>query len=300
MTTELVTCYRHHDRRAGVTCQRCNRPICPSCMVQASVGFHCPECTRQAKGQTIAARQLLDRAPVVTYALIAVNAVFFVVAIATAVGARTQAAMWDLPQGGFADWGLLIGIGRYTDGSLHGVATGEWWRIVTGGFLHAGLLHLGMNMLVLWIIGAQLERAIGPVRFACLYFTSLLAGALGVLLIDPTSPTVGASGAVFGLMGAALVYQRSRGIDVWRSGLGTLILLNLGFTFLIPGISKGGHIGGLVGGALVGVLIFQLERVTRSVVPVLLASLAIGALFFAGSIWAADQWRDPVLGFLSF
>ena len=139
------------------------------------------------------------------------NVAFFVLVIATAVGARAQTAMWDLPQGGFADWGLLIGIGRYTDGSLHGVAMDEWWRIVTGGFLHAGLLHLGMNMLVLWIIGAQLEKAIGPVRYACLYFTSLLAGALGVLLIDPTTPTVGASGAVFGLMGAALIYQRSRG-----------------------------------------------------------------------------------------
>lgn len=269
-------------------------------MVQASVGFHCPDCARQARGQTLSVHQLLDRTPYVTYVLIAANVAFFVLAIATAVGAGTQAAVWDLPQGGVADWGLLVGIGAYTDGSVVGVAADEWWRIVTGGFLHAGLLHLGMNMLVLWIIGAQLEKAIGPARYLCLYLTSLLAGSLGVLLIDPTTPTVGASGAVFGLMGAALIYQRSRGIDVWRSGLGTLILVNLGFTFLIPGISKGGHIGGLVGGALAGVVIFQLERVTKSVVPPVLATIAMGTLFFAGSIWAADQWRDPVLGFLSF
>ena len=89
-------------------------------------------------------------------------------------------------------------------------------------------------------------------------------------------------------------------MDIWRSGLGTLIVLNLGLTFLVPGISKGGHLGGLVGGALVGVLIFQIERVTKSVVPVVFATLAMAALFFAGSVWAADQWRDPVLGFLSF
>ena len=101
-------------------------------------------------------------------------------------------------------------------------------------------------------------------------------------------------------MGAAVIYQRSRGIDVWRSGLGTLIVLNLGITFLVPGISKGGHIGGLIGGALAGVLMFYLERVTKSVVPAVLASIAMSALFFAGSIWAADQWRDPVLGVLSF
>jgi membrane associated rhomboid family serine protease len=157
-----------------------------------------------------------------------------------------------------------------------------------------------MNMLVLWLLGTQLERAVGPVRFICLYFTSLVAGSFGVLLVDPTSPTVGASGAVFGLMGAAFVLQRSRGIDPWRSGLGTLIVLNLVLTLLVPGISKGGHIGGLVGGALAGVLLFQIERVTKSVVPAVVTCLGLSALFWVGSIWAAEQYRDPVLGMLSF
>jgi membrane associated rhomboid family serine protease len=269
-------------------------------MVQAPVGFHCPECTAQARGQVITARELLNRTPVVTYALIGINALFFIVALATASDLSSGRALWELPTGGVADWGLLLGHSPIVNDTVNGVANGEWWRIITGGFLHAGILHIGMNMLVLWLIGAQLERAIGPIRFACLYLTSLIAGSLGVLLIDPTAPTVGASGAVFGLMGAAVIYQRSRGIDVWRSGLGTLIVLNLGITFLVPGISKGGHLGGLVGGALAGVLLFYLERVTKSVVPAVLASVALSALFFAGSVWAADQWRDPALGFLSF
>jgi membrane associated rhomboid family serine protease len=300
MTTELVTCYRHHDRRAGVSCQRCGRPICPSCMVQASVGFHCPECTKEARGQTKTARQLLNRAPYVTYTLIGMNVVFFVAALATSNDLSGGRALWELPTGGLSDWGLLLGHSVLPFDTVNGVANGEWWRIITGGFLHAGLLHIGMNMLVLYLLGSQLERAIGPVRFGCLYFASLIAGAFGVLLVDPTAPTVGASGAVFGIMGAAVIYQRSRGMDIWRSGLGTLIVLNLGLTFLVPGISKGGHLGGLVGGALVGVLMFQLERVTKSVVPVVFATLGLAALFFAGSVWAADQWRDPVLGFLSF
>lgn len=248
----------------------------------------------------ITARELLSRKPVVTYVLIGLNAAFFVAALVTASGFGDQAAMWQLPSGGLADWGLLLGFGFYTDGSMHGVATGEWWRIITGGFLHAGILHIGMNMLVLWLLGSQLERAVGPLRFGCLYITSLLAGSLGVLLIDPTAPTVGASGAVFGLMGAAFIYQRSRGINPWSSGLGGLILLNLVITLMVPGISKGGHLGGLVGGAIAGVLLFQLERVTKSAVPAVLMSLGLSAAFFAGSIWAADQFRDPVLGFLSF
>jgi membrane associated rhomboid family serine protease len=268
-------------------------------MVQASVGFHCPECTAQARGQVITTRELLNRTPVVTYSLIAINALFFVAALATASDLNSSRALWELPTGGVADWGLLLGHLPIND-PINGVANGEWWRIITGGFLHAGILHIGMNMLVLWLIGGQLERAIGPIRFACLYMTSLIAGSLGVLLIDPTAPTVGASGAVFGLMGAAVVYQRSRGIDIWRSGLGTLIVLNLGITFLVPGISKGGHLGGLVGGALAGVLMFYLERVTKSVVPAVVASIVLSGVFFVAAIWAAEQWRDPVLGFLSF
>ena len=135
-------------------------------------------------------------------------------------------------------------------GALYGplVASGEWWRLVSGAFLHAGIFHLGMNMLLLWFLSQELEPALGRLRFAVLYVVSLLGGALGVMVLDPLAPTVGASGAVFGLMGALIVLQLRAKQNPWQSGIGGLVALNLVLTFLIPGISIGGHIGGLVAG----------------------------------------------------
>jgi membrane associated rhomboid family serine protease len=140
------------------------------------------------------------------------------------------------------------------DGSLFvgnssiGLAAGEWWRLVTSGFLHAGLFHLGMNMLLLWWFGAPLEQGLGRARFIALYAVSLLAGAAGALLLSAQTPTVGASGAVFGLFGAAFVLERQAGVT--RGPAFTIIVLNLLLTFVVPGISIGGHLGGLAGGAL--------------------------------------------------
>jgi membrane associated rhomboid family serine protease len=125
----------------------------------------------------------------------------------------------------------------------------EYWRLVTGGFLHAGLLHIGFNMYLLWVLGQMLEPAIGSLRFGLLYAVSLLAGSFGALLVtDLFTPTVGASGAVFGLMGVAFFEMRARGIDPMRSGIGPLIVINLVFSFALSNISVGGHIGGLIGG----------------------------------------------------
>ena len=128
---------------------------------------------------------------------------------------------------------------------LIGVAEGEWSRLLTGGFLHAGLLHLLVNMFLLWMLGRQLESAHGLVRYSGLYMGSLLAGSFGVMLHDPQALTVGASGAVFGLMAAAIVHQVRRGISPWGTGLGGLLLVNVVFTFGRPGISIGGQLGGL-------------------------------------------------------
>jgi membrane associated rhomboid family serine protease len=241
--TNVRTCYRHPDRRAGVSCQRCDRPICPQCMHQASVGFHCPECAKTGKQKvyTRANLQTLNR-PLLTQVIIGVNAAVFLAGIAyeshDAVAGR----------GGFA-----------LDGGLFGplVADGEWWRIITAGFLHAGLIHLGLNMFLLWQLGMILEPALGRVRFIATYVTSLLCGSLGVLLLDPNALTVGASGAVFGLMGALFVAQRARGFDPWSSGIGSTIAINLLFTFTIPGISIGGHVGGLLGGLLSGWFLYR-------------------------------------------
>ncbi len=299
----MVTCYRHPDRRAGVSCQRCNRPICPSCMVQASVGFHCPECAQRGAQQVVTPDSLTKR-PIVTIVLIAVNVVAFVAQVATSTSTANLLNSSNL-SGGVSEQGWLVATGDAVRGAgfewvpTVGVAAGEWWRIVTSGFLHGGLIHLAMNMVVLWIIGSQLEPALGRARYLALYVTGLVAGAFGVLLISPQSVTVGASGAVFALFGAAFAFQRSRGINPMTSGLGGLLVLNLVISFL-PGISFGGHLGGFVGGLLAGWLIFDLDKRIKSAWAGVAACAAITVVLFAGCIWAASQWADPVLGFLDF
>ena len=245
----LHVCYRHPERRAGVTCQRCDRPICPDCMNTASVGFHCPECAKSGKQKvyTKSAIARLNR-PMATLSIIGVNVAVFVAGVI------------------YSSRNALSGEGGFiVDGGLYGpsVADGEWYRLVTSGFLHAGLVHLGLNMYLLYILGSSLEPALGRARFLAVYFASLLSGSLGVIVLQPEALTVGASGAVFGLMGALFVFARIRGIDPWSSGIGSLIVINLIFTFAIPGISIGGHLGGLLGGAASA---FLLEG-TRTLAP---------------------------------
>jgi membrane associated rhomboid family serine protease len=141
------------------------------------------------------------------------------------------------------------------------VADGEWYRLVTGGFLHASLIHIGFNMVLLFMLGRLLEPALGTPRFLALYFASLLAGAFGALLLtDPLISTVGASGAVFGLIGAAFILARGRGMDALAAELGFLIVINLVFTFGASNISIGGHLGGLAGGAICALAIIASER----------------------------------------
>jgi membrane associated rhomboid family serine protease len=242
VTTEVQTCYRHDDRRAGVRCQRCDRPICPDCMHQASVGFHCPECVKGSGQKVYTARQLsAGAAAPVTVTLLAVNVATYVLSTLGLGGT----ALFDPAPVFVADWGL-IGFG---------VGDDQWYRLVTGGFLHADLMHLGFNMFALWILGRQLEPVLGRAAFAAVYGASLLTGSLGVMVADPHALTVGASGAVFGLFGYALVAQYARGINPMDTGLGGIILINLVFTFVVPGISIGGHLGGLVGGAAAGALL---------------------------------------------
>jgi membrane associated rhomboid family serine protease len=165
----------------------------------------------------------------------------------------------------------------YRDFVLFGplVADGEWWRLLTGGFLHGGLFHLLLNMYALFFLGRMLEPALGHVRFAAIYFAALLAGSFGAVLLNPSTPVVGASTAIFGLFGAAIVMARNRGIDIMASGLGPILLINLAITFF-PGfnISIGGHLGGLIGGALATLAIEALSK-RRSPVPAVLVCAAI-------------------------
>jgi membrane associated rhomboid family serine protease len=264
----MPTCYRHPGRETGVSCANCGRPICPDCMTTTPVGMRCPECSRQTT-RVRNMRAAYDGRPLVTTILVAVNVLIF-------FGMSSSS-------GHFGSAGGRL----FSDYALFGpaVANGEWYRLITSGFMHSGFLHIGFNMYVLWILGNAMEPSLGSVRFAGLYFASLLTGSFGALLVKPDAFTVGASGAIFGLFGATFVMQRARGINPMQSGIGPVILLNLGFS-LLPGlnISIGGHLGGLVGGALVGFLMDQAARHRREAwVPVAICVL-IGAVAFAGAL----------------
>lgn len=218
-------------------------------MVQASVGFHCPECARSGRQQVYRGPAALAPArPVVTQVLIAINVAVYVVGLGLS-GAN------DLTRRGG-----LVGEGTFDGVTVVGVAAGEWYRIVTSGFLHADLMHLAFNMFMLWVLGSMLEPSMGKWPFLATYVMSLVAGSLGVLLLDPGVVTVGASGAVFGLMGAAIVGQKANGISPWQTGIGGLLVINLGLTFIVPGISIGGHVGGLLGGMAAGAIVILGRR----------------------------------------
>ena len=180
-------------------------------------------------------------------------------------------------------WGPAIDIGH------------DYWRLITGGFLHAGLIHIGFNMYILYWLGTMLEPSLGHARFLALYFASLLAGSFGALLLSPNEVTVGASGAVFGLMGAAFVLQRARGMDPMQSGVGPLILLNLALSFIIPNISIGGHLGGLVGGALAALAMETLGRNRRGIALQIAACVLVGLIAAAAGI-AVSGRNSPFAG----
>lgn len=279
-----AVCYRHPDRRAGVVCQRCDRPICPSCMHTASVGFHCPECSRGNSQRVIPMRTIRRGAalgtPVVTIGLIVVNVLVELLSLGNGSNASEAG-------------------GRFlTRWALYGPNIGErheWYRLVTGGFLHSGLLHLGFNMFALWVMGSQLEPALGRARFGLIYAAGLLGGAAGVMVLSPNDVTVGASGAIFGMFAAAFVLQRAMGIDPWRSGIGGIILINLLITIAIPGISLGGHLGGLGGGALVGWTLVEGPRRFRSQTTAYLVAVGLLVLYALIAIGAASSATGRVV-----
>jgi membrane associated rhomboid family serine protease len=243
----METCYRHPNRETGVACSNCGRPICPECMTTTSVGMRCPECSKEKTQVRVGAGTFSAvTAPVVTYALIAINVVVFLAEVATGPG-----GLFDVLPNDVANNAGLFG---------PAVADGDYWRIVTAGFVHAGIIHLALNMYVLYIAGSLLEPGIGRVRFLGLYFVSLLAGSFLALVLDPNSNTVGASGAIFGLMAAAVVIARGRGRNDVAQQFGLFVVLNLFLTFSVSGISIGGHIGGLIGGALAALAILAIER----------------------------------------
>jgi membrane associated rhomboid family serine protease len=269
------TCYRHPDRETGVSCSSCGRPICPDCMTPTPVGMRCPECARQ---KTKVVRNPGGNATgfwqsPATYVLIGLNVIAYLIEIGAGSGGLDSGA------GGR----IVLDFGLY--GPF--VAEGEWYRLVTSGFLHASLIHIGFNMLLLFFLGRLLEPALGTPRFVALYFASLLAGSFGALVVEPEALTVGASGAVFGLAGAVFVIARGRGMDAIASEIGFLIVFNLIFSFVAPRISVGGHVGGLIGGVLCALVIVAGERGMlgrNSRLTEYAAMVAVAAVSFAGAV----------------
>jgi membrane associated rhomboid family serine protease len=267
----MATCYRHPSRETNVACSNCGRPICPDCMTTTPVGMRCPECSKQRT--PVMRMRAMSTVPRVTYALIAFNVAAFLT-----------------EQGQFTLFGATIHGTVINEGVLFRAAIAEgnqYWRLLTSAFLHENLLHIGFNMYLLYLLGMMLEPAIGSLRFAAIYFTSLFAGSFGALLATPGA-SLGASGAIFGLMGAAVVELRARQRSVMESGIGGLIVLNLILSFTLANISIGAHVGGLIGGALAGLAIRaadQRKLPALGLIACLLLSAAavLGGIAVAGS-----------------
>lgn len=268
------TCYRHPDRATYIRCTRCNRPICPECMRDAAVGHQCEECVREGaktvrQPKTSFGGREYGANPVITYALIAINVVMFVLETVSR-GLKSELVLF-----------------------APAVADGDLYRLVTSAFMHYGVAHLLFNMYALWIIGPPLEKALGRLRFTALYALSALGGSVLVYLLSPlNAATAGASGAVFGLFGAAFVVGKRLNLNVsWVVGL---IAINLAITFVIPAlggqqISWQGHIGGLVTGAAVAAAYAYAPRERRTLIQL---SATIGLLvLFCALIW----WRTTDL-----
>jgi membrane associated rhomboid family serine protease len=243
-------------------------------MTPTSVGMRCPECARErTKVKTV---RSAPSTPTVTQALMAINVIVFIAETATGTplgGANSSA------------FGTV-----YVHGALFGPNVAdlhEYYRLLTAGFLHDGVLHILFNMWFLYFMGRMLEPAIGRVNFAVVYFVSLLAGSFGALLFEPLAPTVGASGACFGVLGALMVVAYYRGISIWQSGLGLTLVINIVFSLSVAGISIGGHIGGVVGGAICGWLLVQLGERRRKPALAIAACLLIAVVSVIGAIAVA-------------
>lgn len=256
------TCYRHPDRETGITCTRCERPICPECMISASVGFQCPECVRDGSGtghpaaatqpRTLAGGTIAQDPRLLTKIILAINLLVFV-----AVRVRGDSLLSD-----------LVLIGQWPPHPFvptEGVAEGQAYRLVTSMFTHQEIWHIAFNMLGLWWLGGPLEAALGRARYLTLYLLSGLGGsALTYLLEDADKASLGASGAIFGLLGATAVLMRRLNYDM-RPVI-ALLALNLLFTFTWSGIAWQAHVGGLVAGVAIAYGMVHAPRERRALV----------------------------------
>lgn len=235
-------CAWHPDRATAVRCVRCGRPVCPDCMRSAPVGQQCVECVQQGAKSVRQVKPLQQVRAWITWALIAVNVLVYAATVSDGVDGEVTSSPLFRELVLYVPW----------------VAQGELWRTVTTGFLHLGLMHIAVNMLSLAMIGPGLERAFGGQRYATIYGTALLGSSAAAMWLSPQAVVAGASGAIYGLLGAALVlYLRER---LNPQTIIIVLLLNIGLSVSLPGISLAGHMGGLVFGALsAGALLYYRE-----------------------------------------
>ena len=282
----VPTCYRHAGRETWIRCQRCERPICPDCMRDAAVGFQCPSCVSEGAKQTRSGRTAYGGArsgnPALTsMALIATNVAVWLAILATGWQSSNLIGRLALvPKGMCESLGSdgyyptavserLCSLGTQGDGSwVPGVADGAYWQLITSQFVHVQAWHIAGNMLALWMLGPQLEAALGRTRFLALYLLSGLAGSVAVLWLSGAGGyTLGASGAIYGLFGAYAVIVHKVGGDL-RS-IGALLAINVFITFAVPHISWQGHLGGLLGGIAIAAVLVYSPRARRAQVQAL-------------------------------
>jgi membrane associated rhomboid family serine protease len=280
----MATCYRHPNRETGVSCSACGRPICPDCMTPTPVGMRCPECARdRTKVKTAATiRNPMARGSgltrySITEIILAINVLVFLAEVATGTpilgqsGGRYGTVFYD---------GLLFG--PFIHGGISG-GLDEPYRLFTSAFIHDGLIHIAFNMWFLYVVGTALERGIGRLPYLAIYLASIFTGSFGALLFQPREPSVGASGALFGLFGALIVLANRRGISIWQSGLGVTLVLNIVISLSIPDISIGAHAGGLVGGLALGWLYVEFGERRRQQPVFYAGCVAIAVVAIAGA-----------------
>ena len=240
----LPRCYRHPNMPTGRSCTRCGRPACGDCLQAVTIGSQCPDCIKASRPPaTVRAKDWnASQDALITRIIMALNVAVFVWVL---IGDTSSAGFGS----SISPREVELGLNKLLLSFNH-----EWYRLITSGFLHFGILHIAMNMYLLFQLGKLLEPPLGRLRYGLLYFACLLGGSLGVLVLEGSSTGLhgGASGAVFGLMGAAAIGMQRRGINIFQTVLGATLMINLLLTFTIPGISIGGHIGGIVMGAICG------------------------------------------------
>ncbi len=265
---DLARCSRHPDRSAGRHCTRCGSAACNECLVRGSIGSLCPSC-RKAGTPSATTRVKYWQATqgvLVAKVLIAINIGVFL--LMATIDARSL-------NGSLTQLQIDLGL----NASLLRQGAGEWYRIVSSGFIHFGIIHLGFNMYLLYQLGGMLEVSIGRTRMLLLYLACLAGGSLGALILQPDGLHGGASGAVFGLMGVTAMAYQQRGINPMRTQIGSLLLMNLAITFLVPGISIGGHLGGAATGGICALIVTapRQNKVSRERQPLLLGVLFLAA-----------------------